>query len=45
MANGEITITILGEGGAGDGGGGTRNKKENTPAELMREGLNKALHP
>ena len=45
MANGEITITILGEGGAGDGGGGTTNKKEKTPAELMREGLNKVLHP
>lgn len=43
MANGEITITILGEGGAGDGG--TTGKKEKTPADLMREGLNKVLHP
>lgn len=43
MANGEITITILGEGGAGDGG--ATKKKEKTPADLMREGLNKVLHP
>lgn len=43
MANGEITITILGEGGAGDGG--ATGKKEKTPADLMREGLNKVLHP
>ena len=43
MANGEITITILGEGGAGDGG--AIEKKEKTPADLMREGLNKILHP
>lgn len=43
MANGEITITILGEGGAGDGG--AKGKKEKTPADLMREGLNKVLHP
>lgn len=45
MANGEITITILGEGGAGNGGGGATGKKEKTPADLMREGLNKVLHP
>ena len=43
MANGEITITILGEGGAGDGG--ATGNKEKTPADLMREGLNKVLHP
>ena len=43
MANGEITITILGEGGTGDGG--ATGKKEKTPADLMREGLNKVLHP
>lgn len=43
MANGEITITILGEGGSGDGG--ATGKKEKTPADLMREGLNKVLHP
>jgi len=45
MERGDIVITILGEGGTGDGGGGAPKKKEKTPADLMREGLNKVLHP
>lgn len=46
MANGEIIITILSEGGSGTGdGGGEKKKKEKSPADLMREGLNKVLHP
>lgn len=46
MAEGKITITILGEGGDGSGkGGGSSSKKEKTPAELISQTIQKLAHP
>lgn len=45
MAEGKITITILGGGGDGSGGGGGDKKKEKSAADIMQDTLKKVLHP
>lgn len=48
MAEGKITITIIGSDGGGGGGGddsSVKKKKEKKPADIMQETLNKILHP
>lgn len=45
MAEGKITITILGGGnGTGDGGGGGEDK-EKDPSQIVLNSLNKIVHP
>lgn len=48
MAEGKITITIIGIDGGGGGGGddsSVKKKKEKKPADIMQEALNKIFHP